>query len=57
MLLGPIVGSILYSTIGFQGTFYTIGAWFIVSVPAMLWVIPLSDDSTDNNILIEEVKK
>ena len=56
MLLGPIVGSILYSTIGFQGTFYAIGAWFIVLVPVMLWVIPPSVDSTDNNILIGEEK-
>ena len=52
MLSGPIVGSILYTAVGFQGTFFAIGAWFIALVPIMFCVIPQSVDSNDKNIII-----
>ena len=47
LLVGPVAGSILYSTLGFKATFFWIGVTFISLAPLLRFVIPKSVDDHD----------
>ena len=47
LLVGPVAGSILYTTLGFKSTFFVIGATFIALAPLLRFVIPKSVDDHD----------
>ena len=56
LLIGPIVGSTLYTLFGFEGTFFIIGALFLFLIPVILKLIPesvnISDkDFSENSVL------
>ena len=48
MLLGPIVGSTLYEFLGFELTFFAIGAVFMVLSPILYCIIPKSVNVQDS---------
>lgn len=48
MLLGPIVGSVLYEFLGFELTFFAIGAVFLVLSPVLFMIIPKSVNVRDS---------
>ena len=50
MITGPLIGSTLYTFVGFQSTFFGIGATFICLVPILVFVIPNTVNIKDHNI-------
>ena len=48
MLLGPIVGSVLYEFLGFELTFFAIGTVFLVLSPVLFMIIPKSVNVRDS---------
>lgn len=47
LVVGPVIGSILYTFVEFQGTFYSIGCIFLISVVILIWAIPQTVNKTD----------
>ena len=47
LLIGPVAGSILYSSLGFKITFFVIGSAFVILTPLLRFVIPRSVDDID----------
>lgn len=48
LVVGPIIGSSLYSIFAFSGTFYMAGSVFILSSILLQFVVPKSVDRTDD---------
>ncbi|CAI2367240.1 unnamed protein product [Moneuplotes crassus] len=45
MVAGPAVGGVLYVTVGFRGTFYSLGGFLLIMLPVVYYKLPeLTDD-------------
>ena len=47
LISGPAIGSVLYTLIGFQYTFYGVGGMFLVLAPTLYFLIPNSVNSNE----------
>lgn len=48
MMIGPLIGSILYDFFGFNITFYILGSVFVIISPFLYWIIPTYVDKQDS---------
>lgn len=50
LITGPVIGSSLYTAVGFHGTFYCVGSIFICSAVVLYFVVPKSVDKSDEEM-------
>ena len=50
LLIGPVIGSTLYTLFGFQGTFLSIGFLFLFLIPILVKLVPSSVDINDREV-------
>ena len=48
MMIGPLIGSVLYEFFGFNTTFYILGSSFLIISPFLYWIIPKYVDKQDS---------
>lgn len=54
LVVGPVIGSTLYTLLGFQGTFFLVGAVFLISAISLAFIIPKTVDKTDETVILTD---